>query len=149
MELINQAIKTVRVTIINTSKRKNTEREEEKKHKRICLSSSVQYWHTLEERAAPFHYNLWVTLQKIPKGCKNQSSNLILPKVLNLFSWLRDSILIVFLKVKKWWFNPNLNVCCEKNSLQTLVLLLASNPCFFSSTLYPFSSDTRSVFIEK
>jgi len=70
--------------VINTSKIKNSESRE-----RTQASLVTQFGPILTyfggESSSPFHYNFRVTFQKIPKGYKNESSNIILSKVLNLF----------------------------------------------------------------
>ena len=104
-----------------------------KKKKKICLLGPILTYFG-GKSSSP----------SLPKGYKNQSSNLILPKVPNLFPWPRDSILIVFFGVNQWWFNPKPSVCCQENSLKNKVLLLASNPCFFFlllSTLFHLIHD--------
>jgi len=91
--------KTTLVTVIITSKnRKHREKKKERTHG-ICLPNSVKYWPSLGEREVIRSTIMMSNFTKeISKGYKNQYSNLILPKVLNLFPWPKDFILVVFLQ---------------------------------------------------
>jgi len=84
----------------------------------MCLSSSVQCWPSLWERAAlRSSIKMSIFTKEMSKGYKNQYSNIILAKVPNLFLWPRDSILIVFVQGEQisCWIYVSIFFCISNN----------------------------------
>ena len=112
------------------------------------LPSSVQYLPTLGERAAACSTIMMSNFTKTSKGLHEP--------VFKLNSTQSPESLLVIKRlnpnsVSPRWINPNHSVCCQENSLQTLVLMLASK-LLFSGYLHlslKVSSDTRFIFIVK